>query len=267
MSSRPIWLPVQPDRPLARYPGPAKPSPLRECAKISLVSPCEEQTLSSAATIANPSCRNLIIVGRAEIAFSTSNVMGPRPSTRCVICGCLLAIACKSASTSPAPSSSVAAAAGASQMPASRLQPSSTATTPDKPSVANYFGTWRIKRFAKLGFGSAGLTDRYAEGQIGKAVALSGTSAYFDKDFLWRGGKRCEHPTYKWAAYDEFIGHGHQALLPADHPDRRDDLLFLDVDCEGRGLFGCEITVKGECVAYYDGYSFFLAKDESASPK
>ncbi|MFZ5896011.1 MAG: hypothetical protein ACOY0T_33450 [Myxococcota bacterium] len=131
-----------------------------------------------------------------------------------------------------------------------------------KPNVADYLGTWRIKRFAKLDRGSIHLTDAYAKSQLGKTATLSIGSASFDDKFLWRGGRHCNKPSYRWATDDEFIGHGHQALLPLDHPDKRGDLLFLDVDCDGeRNTFGCELTVRDECSAYYDGFAFFLARE------
>jgi hypothetical protein len=140
------------------------------------------------------------------------------------------------------------------------------------PSVEDFLGTWRIARFEKLGFGSAVLNDRYARSQIGKRLTLSTDFARFDAKLLWQGGRRCSRPSYRWATDDEFIGHGWQGLLPSDHPEKREDSLFLDVDCDAprkahpipgpSPIFGCEITNRGDCVAYYDGYSFFLVREE-----
>ena len=101
----------------------------------------------------------------------------------------------------------------------------------------------------------------YPSSQLGKHAVLSRKLATFDSGFLFVGGKSCSEPSYRWASEDEFIGHASQALLPLDHPDRRAELLFLLVDCEGSEIFGCEVTKYSECAAYYDGYAFFLSRD------
>jgi hypothetical protein len=129
-----------------------------------------------------------------------------------------------------------------------------------RPDVERYLGAWHIQHFAKVR--EPALTpDAYPSSQVGKSAILSREAATFEGGFLWVGGKSCSEPSYRWASDDEFIGHASQALLPIDHPDRRAELLFLDVDCEGSNIFGCEVTRQSECAAYYDGYAFFLSRD------
>jgi hypothetical protein len=93
-------------------------------------------------------------------------------------------------------------------------------------------------------------------------MTLGERAAQFDAHFLWVDTKKCERPSYSWVTYDDLIGHAYQALLPPDHPGKRQgDILFLDVKCGKTLGIGCEVTNRDELVVYYDGYHFFLSRD------
>ncbi|MBC7875911.1 MAG: hypothetical protein H7Y59_01960 [Anaerolineales bacterium] len=109
------------------------------------------------------------------------------------------------------------------------------------------------------------LTDKYAESQIGKTMELAKTEMRFDNDFLWVENKYCTNAAYDWATIDDFTGNAWQALLPSDNPDKRDDLLFLDVNCDGNNVTGFEVSKIGRLVIYFDGYWFFLDPETSAA--
>lgn len=145
-------------------------------------------------------------------------------------------------------------------------RPTSTLTnTPQKTSTptqnptdfSTYYGTWTITRYEHYWM-SAFLTDEYAESQIGKKMELTSTELQFDDDFLWLSSKHCTSASYSWATLDEFYGHGWQALLPSESPEKRDDLLFLDLYCDGKMVTGFEVSKTGKLVVYYDDYWFFL---------
>jgi hypothetical protein len=109
------------------------------------------------------------------------------------------------------------------------------------------------------------LTDEYAESQIGKKMELTSTEMRFDEDFLWLSNKYCANASYDWATSDEFIGSGWQALLPSENLEKRDDLLFLNVNCDGKMVTGFEVSKTGKLVVYYDDYWFFLDPETSAA--
>jgi hypothetical protein len=129
------------------------------------------------------------------------------------------------------------------------------------PSIVQYLGGWRIVRFEKPE-SSLVVAEAIAESQLGKMVVLRGDKVTFDKSFLWTDSQLCEPAKLEWATGVELEGHASQALLPLDHPEKREgDPLFLDVICNGRVSFGAEVTRHNELMAYYDGYKFFLDRD------
>jgi hypothetical protein len=109
------------------------------------------------------------------------------------------------------------------------------------------------------------LTDEYAESQIGKTIELTSTEIRADDDFLWLENKYCANATYDWATIDDFTGHAWQALLPRDNPDKRENLLFFDVNCDGNNVIGFEVSKTGKLVLFFDGYWFFLDPETSAA--
>jgi hypothetical protein len=109
------------------------------------------------------------------------------------------------------------------------------------------------------------LTDEYAESQIGKKMELTSAEMRFDDEFLWLSMKHCASASYDWATSDQFVGHGWQALLHSDNPEKRDDLLFLNVNCDGEMVTGFEVSRTGKLVVYYDSYWFFLDPEISAA--
>lgn len=138
-------------------------------------------------------------------------------------------------------------------------------STPDPKArnFATYYGVWTITRYEHPEM-SVFLTDEYAESQIGKKMELSATEMRFDNDFLWSSTKYCANASYDWATPDDFMGHGWQALLHSDNPEKRDDLLFLDVNCDGEEIAGFEVSRTGKLVIYYDSYWFFLDSETTA---
>jgi hypothetical protein len=109
------------------------------------------------------------------------------------------------------------------------------------------------------------LTDEYAESQIGKTIELTSTEIRSDDDFLWLENKYCASASYNWATIDDFTGHAWQILLPGDNPDKREDLLFFDVKCNGNNVIGFEVSKTGKLVLFLDGYWFFLDPETSAA--
>ena len=143
--------------------------------------------------------------------------------------------------------------------------PQSTNTaTPNAKNIANYYSVWTITRYEHPSM-SLMLTDEYAESQIGKTMELANTEMRFNDDFLWRENKYCANASYDWATPDEFTGHAWQILLPTRNPEKRKDLLFLNLNCDGKKIGGFEISKTGKLVAYYDGYWFFLDPEASAA--
>src|SRR5215213_9472947 len=145
--------------------------------------------------------------------------------------------------------------------------PHSTQTVTPNPrarDIDSYYGIWTITRYEHPRM-SLMLTDDYAESQIGKTMELTNTNMRFDNGFLWLENANCASASYNWATSDEFIGHAWQALLPGENPDKRDGLLFLNVNCDGNKIGGFEVSKTGKLIAYYDGYWFFLDPETSAA--
>jgi hypothetical protein len=125
-----------------------------------------------------------------------------------------------------------------------------------------WFGEWEIDRWEHLR-GTAILSYEFAQSQIGLGMSLTASEARFDWGLLWLTGRGCSDPEYRWAASDEFIGHGWQALLPVDHPHRLPGgPHFLVVECDGSPAAGFQVTNSAELVAYYDGYYFFFTVED-----
>jgi hypothetical protein len=131
--------------------------------------------------------------------------------------------------------------------------------TGDEAQISSYYGDWVVMRYEHYGT-SAFATDEYADKQIGKGMQLQATEIKFDDGFLgYSAGDNCSSVTYKRATQDEFVGHGWQALLPEESPEKREgDLLFFDVYCSGKMLLGFEISKTSDIVIYVDQYWFFL---------
>ena len=145
------------------------------------------------------------------------------------------------------------------------ITPQSTSiVTPNARNLADYYGVWTITRYEHPRM-SIAPTDAYAESQIGKTMELTKTEMRFDKDFLWLSNKYCANASYDWATVDEFVGSGWQALLPFENPEKREDLLFLNVNCNGKMVTGFEVSKTGKLVVYYDGYWFFFDPETSAA--
>jgi len=143
--------------------------------------------------------------------------------------------------------------------------PQSTSTaTPNPGDITGYYGVWTITRYEHPRM-SLMLTDEYAESQIGKTIELTSTEIRSDDDFLWIENKYCANASYNWTTIDDFAGHAWQALLPMDNPDKREDLLFIDVNCDGNNVTGFEVSKTGKLVIFYDGYWFFLDPETSAA--
>jgi hypothetical protein len=141
--------------------------------------------------------------------------------------------------------------------------PQSTSTaTPDVKNIADFYGVWTITRYDNpRQFPFPPFED--AEAQIGKKMELTDTEMRFDHNFLMLDKKNCPNVSYEWATPDDFMGHAWQALLSTDNPDKRDDLLYFEVSCDGSHTIGFEVTKSGKLVAYV-GYWFFLEPESTA---
>ncbi len=132
--------------------------------------------------------------------------------------------------------------------------------TPEAKIISDYYGVWAITRYEQHRTGGP-ITDEDAESQIGKIVQLSSTEIRFDDGFLWRDNNYCANASYAWATPDDFVGHLWQALLPAKHPEKRYELLYLKVNCDGQMITGFEVTKTQKLVAYFAFYWFFLDRE------
>ena len=143
--------------------------------------------------------------------------------------------------------------------------PVRTSTPTLNPHKFNtYYGIWTITSYEQHGL-SAFLTDEYAESQIGKKVELTSAEMQFDNDFLWLSDKYCANASYEWATSEQFVGNGWQGLLPFENPEKREELLFLNSNCDGKMITGFEVSRTGNLIVYYDGYWFFLCPEMSAA--
>ena len=143
--------------------------------------------------------------------------------------------------------------------------PQNTSTaTPNAKDFANYYGVWTITRYENP-YQSPFPTDEYAENQVGKKLELNNIEVRFDEDFLWVEKKDCPNASYEWATPEVFTGRAWQVLLPPDNPDKRDDLLFFDVSCDGSRTIGFEVSKSGKLVAYLSNYWFFLDPETTAA--
>lgn len=143
--------------------------------------------------------------------------------------------------------------------------PQNTSTaTPNLKNIANYYGVWTITRYENPQY-SPFPTGEYAESQIGKKMELTDTEVRFDNDFLWVEKKECPNVSYEWETPDDFMGHAWQALLPHGNPDKRDDLVFFEVTCDGSRTIGFEVSKSGKLVAYLSNYWFFFDPETTAA--
>jgi hypothetical protein len=142
-------------------------------------------------------------------------------------------------------------------------QESTNTSTPTSEvrDISMFYGHWVITRWEHYRM-SAGLTDEYANSQIGNGVSLTDTQITFDDDFLWLSKKyNCSNATYRWATRYDFMNGVWQLLLPDESPSKRqNELLAVFINCQGKNFLEFEVAKSGEIVIYYDCYWFFLEK-------
>ena len=132
-----------------------------------------------------------------------------------------------------------------------------SSVTPEVKNISDYYGIWTITSYEQHRTGGP-FTEEDAKSQIGKTVELSSSETRFENGFLWRDNNSCAHISYAWSTPDDFVGHLWQALLPTKHPEKRDQLWYLKVNCDGSLMMGFEVTKTRKLVAYSAFYWFFL---------
>lgn len=127
--------------------------------------------------------------------------------------------------------------------------------------MSTYYGTWIITRYESTKDPDFYYDVNFPGTQIGRKIQFLPGEVIVDADFLYNNGVDQTHIIYSVVGLEYYWYDNYINPLPSDHPDKRDDPLFILVDIDrDSNMYEFEVTKSSRLVISSDGYWFFLDK-------